>query len=71
MTNVFIEPRPKGRDGEPISHYVVEEHADSPLGEFPTQQEAIDWARQHGHTPHVARVRHLDDKNKPDQWRAI
>lgn len=71
MTNVFVEPRPKGRGDEPISHYVVEDHADSVLSEFKTQQDAIDWAKRNGHTPHVARVRHLNDKKKPDQWRPI
>ncbi|OSC21592.1 hypothetical protein B8W69_28365 [Mycobacterium vulneris] len=71
MGNVYIEPRPKGREGDAISHYVVEDHADSELHSAPTQQEAIDWARQQGHSPLVARVRHLSDKKKPDQWRAV
>lgn len=62
MANVFVEPRPKGRDGDAISHYVVEDHADSVLAEFGTQQEAVAWANQQGHTPHVARVRYLTDK---------
>lgn len=71
MANVFVEPRPKGRDGDPISHYVVEDRADSVLAECDTQEEAIEWARQQGHNPSVARVRHLSDKKKPDQWRSI
>ena len=33
-------------------------------------EEAIDWARKNGHTPLVARVRHLNDKKTPDHWRA-
>jgi hypothetical protein len=28
------------------------------------------WAKKNGHKPHVARVRHLNDKSKPDHWRA-
>lgn len=56
MGNVYIEPRPKGREGDSISHYVVEDHADSELHSAPTQQEAIDWAKQQGHSPLVARV---------------
>ena len=72
MPNVFIEPRPKGRpEGSPVHDYVVEDHADHVLSTHNTQEEAIDWAKKHGHTPHVARVRHLNDKKKPDQWRAI
>jgi len=48
---------------------IVEDHADNVLATFKTQEEAINWARTNGHTPHVARVRHLSDKKKPDQWR--
>jgi hypothetical protein len=71
MTNVYIEPRPKGRpEGSQIDDYVVEDHADHALGTFKTQREAIDWAKNNGQVPHVARVRHLNDKRKPDHWRA-
>ncbi len=62
MSNVFVEPK----DG----HYVVE-HADGKSqGPFATQQEAIDAAKAGGHHPVVARVRTLNDKQKPDQWRS-
>jgi len=72
MAQVFIEARPKGRpEGSPITDYVVEDHADHVLATFKTQHEAIDWAKKNGHSPHVARVRHLNDKKKPDQWRAV
>src|SRR5262249_46982025 len=71
MANVYVEPRPKGRpEGSPIEDYVVEDHADHGLATFKTQREAIDWAKGEGHTPHVARVRHLNDKKKADHWRA-
>jgi hypothetical protein len=49
---------------------VVEDHTDHPLGTFKSQQEAITWAREHGHHPLVARVRHLNDKKIPDHRRA-
>jgi hypothetical protein len=69
--NVYIEPRPKARrEGDPIDDYIVEDHADHVLATLKTQQEAIEWARRHGHTPLVARVRHLNDKKKPDHWRS-
>lgn len=72
MTVVYVEARPKGRkDGEPITDYVVEDHADSVLATFKTQKEAIDWAKHNGHSPHVARVRHLSDKKNADHWRAV
>jgi hypothetical protein len=71
MAIVYIEARPKGRpEGNPIEGYVVEDHADHVLATFKTQHEAIDWARNNGHAPHVARVRHLNDKKRADHWRA-
>jgi hypothetical protein len=71
MANVYVEARPKGRpEGSPITDYVVEDHTDHVLSTFPTQHQAINWARQQGHAPLVARVRHLNDKKKPDHWRA-
>jgi hypothetical protein len=71
MANVYVEARPKGRpEGSPIEGYVVEDHADSVLGSFTTQAEAIEWAKTHNHHPLVARVRHLNDKKDPDHWRA-
>jgi hypothetical protein len=70
MPNVYVEARPKGRqEGTPIDDYVVEDHADHVLGTFKTQGEAIKWAEGQGHSPLVARVRHLNDKKKPDHWR--
>jgi hypothetical protein len=67
MTNVFVEPRPKGKpEGTPIRDCVVEDHADDELAAFKTQEDAIFWARTHGYTPHVARVRYLNDKKRPD-----
>ena len=71
MANVYVEARPKGRpDGSAISDYVVEDRADSVLATFSTQRQAIDWSKARGHSPLVARVRHLNDKKRPDQWRA-
>ena len=70
MANIFVEPRPKGKqEGSPITDFVVEDHADHVLATLKTQEEAIQWARSHG--PHVARVRHLNNKNKPDHWRKV
>ena len=71
VANVYVEARPKGRqEGSPIADYVVEDHADNVLDTFPTQREAIDWAKSEGHAPLVARVRHLNDKKIPDHWRS-
>src|SRR3569623_1394666 len=70
MANVYIEARPKGaQEGTRIDDYVIEDHADSVLATTRTQREAIDWAKARGHKPLVARVRHLNDKKKPDHCR--
>lgn len=72
MAVVYVEPRPKGRpQGNRIDDYVVEDHADRVLHTTDTQEKAIKWAKDNGHSPHVARVRHLNDKKKPDHWRAV
>jgi hypothetical protein len=72
MTSVFIEARPKGRaEGSAIDDYVVEEQGDRVLKTFKTQEDAIIWAKGEGHSPHVARVRHLNDKEIPDHWRKV
>jgi hypothetical protein len=71
MATVYVEARPKGREGTPIDDYVVEDHAGHVLRTLKTQAEAIAWAKSNGHSPHVARVRHLNDKKKPDHWRAV
>jgi hypothetical protein len=69
MAIVYVEPRPKGFEGSAIDGYVVEDFADHILGTFPTQLEATTWAKANNHAPLVARVRHLNDKKRPDYWR--
>jgi hypothetical protein len=52
MANVYVEARPKGRsEGTAIEGYVVEDRADSVLGSFQTQAEAIEWAEKREHRP--------------------
>ena len=60
--------RKAGRKVAPIEDFVVKEKGDRVLKTFKTQAQAITWAKSEGHSPHVARVRHLNDKEKPDQW---
>jgi hypothetical protein len=72
MANVFVEPEPRGRpEGSAITHYVVEyAHGARPTNvDYATQAEAVAAARQHGHSPLVARVRNTN-KGNPDHWRA-
>jgi len=70
MAVVYVEARPKGKpEGSPIKDYVVEDHADHVLGRSTPKHEAIEWSKKNGHTLHVARVRHLNDKKNADHWR--
>jgi hypothetical protein len=72
MAKVYVEARPKGRpEGTKIDDYVVEEADDKVLHTSSTQEAAIKWAKDNGHKPHVARVRHLNDKKNPDHWREV
>lgn len=72
MAVVYVEARPKGRlEGSPITDFVVEDHAGHVLATTRTQHDAIQWAKAQRHSPHVARVRHLNDKRIPDHWRAV
>lgn len=68
MSNVYIEPIPKG--GEAITGYQIEfdDHS-KPLGAYATQEEAITASKKLGHKPLVARVRKTN-KGNPDHWRS-
>lgn len=70
MTAAFIEHRPKATDPKAATthHAVVVGGQD--VKDFKTQKEAHDWATNQGYKPvHVARERHLQDRDKPDHWR--
>lgn len=67
MSNpLYINPKPTGYTVEPAN-------STGPLHTAATQEAAIDWAKKNhpNSTIHVARVRHLTDKNKPDHWRRV
>jgi hypothetical protein len=73
MTNVYVEPCPKGRpEGSAITHYVLEyEHGVSVDNvNHQTQESAINTARQLGHNPLIARVRNTN-KGDPGHWRSV
>ena len=70
MAAAYIENRPRSTDqsAEPKYFTVVVNGAD--YGVFSTQKAAKDKACTDGYRPvHVARVRHLQDRDKPDHWR--
>ena len=64
MANVFVEPIAAG------GYQIEFTDGTAPKGGFSTQADAIAAAKKDGHKPVVARVRHLNDKDKPDHWRA-
>lgn len=55
------------------SYKVEPAHSDKPLKVCRTQEEAIEWAKKNypDKPCHVARVRHMSDKRKPDHWRRV
>ena len=71
MTPAFIEHRPYASSEQaPTSHYVIVANGKETGETFPTQTEAKNAACKRGYRPvHVARVRHLQDRNVPDHWR--
>jgi len=70
MTAAFIEHRPKSLDPNAGTTHFVIVVGGKESGLFRTQKEAKDKACSDGYRPvHVARVRHLQDRDKPDHWR--
>jgi hypothetical protein len=70
MSAAYIEHRPKSSDrGASTTHYVVIVDGKE-IKTFKTQKEAADWAITQGYKPvHVARERHLQDRDTPAHWR--
>jgi hypothetical protein len=52
-----------------LPHFTSQPRAQ--LFRFKTQYAAIEWAKKNGYRTHVARVRQLNDKKKPDYWRSV
>ena len=71
MAAAYIEHRPKSTDQSAATkHYVIVTGGKETGTEFSTQKAAKDKACAAGYDPvHVARVRHLQDRDKPDHWR--
>lgn len=70
MSAAFIEHRPKSTDSQAsvTHHAVVADGKEAHTAK--TQQEAVEWARSKGYRPiHVARERHLANRDVPDHWR--
>ena len=71
MPAAYIEHRPRSTDPDTTtSHYVIVSGGREVGGTFSTQKAAKDKACADGYEPvHVARVRHLQDRDQPAHWR--
>lgn len=67
--HAYVEHRPRSTDKNAVTshHVVIVDHKD--VKEAKTQKEAADWALSMNFTVHVARERHLQDKDSPAHWR--
>lgn len=71
MAAAFIEHRPLAKDPKAATtHHAVVANGKEVKSDFKTQREAAQWAQSQGYAPlHVARERHLQDRDVPDHWR--
>ncbi|MBU9818623.1 hypothetical protein J1782_01800 [Rahnella sp. BCC 1045] len=68
-THAYIEHRPKSGDKfATTTHHVVIANGEV-VHEANTQKEAADWAFSMDFAVHVARERHLQDRDQPAHWR--
>lgn len=70
MAAAFVEHRPMATDPHAGTTHHAVVSGGREVRDFKTQKEAADWAISQGYTPvHVARERHLQNRDKPDHWR--
>ncbi|WP_312119985.1 hypothetical protein [Kosakonia cowanii] len=69
-THAFVEHRPKANDkSASTTHHVVIVNGKE-VHKADTQKEAAEWAFSMDFAVHVARERHLQDRDQPAHWRA-
>jgi hypothetical protein len=71
MAAAYVEHRPPSSNKDtPTDHHVVIVNGASVGGKFSTQLAAKNYACKEGYRPvHVARERHLQNRDIPDHWR--
>jgi hypothetical protein len=71
MSAAFVEHRPRSTDPQEMTrHYVIIVNGREVGGEFKTQEAAKVYACNAKYDPvHMARVRHLQDRDQPAHWR--
>ncbi|QQC66021.1 hypothetical protein [Paraburkholderia ginsengisoli] len=68
--HAYVEHRPRSTDKNTptLHHVVIVEHKE--VKQTATQKEAADWALAQDYIVHVARERHLQDRDQPAHWRS-
>lgn len=70
MTSAYVEYRPlSALQITGVTHHVVIVNGKE-VESFKTQEEAAKWAKASGYTVHVARERHLQNRDTPAHWRS-
>jgi hypothetical protein len=71
MAAAFIERRPKSFEPKThTSHFVIVLATGVEIGRFKTEERAKNRAYAEGFRPvHVARARHLQERDQPAHWR--
>jgi hypothetical protein len=70
MIAAYIEHRPLATNPQADTNYHVVVVGGGEIKAFETQKEAAEWAKKQGYRPvHVARERHLQNRDVPDHWR--
>jgi hypothetical protein len=70
MAAAYIEHRPLASDPRASTAHHAVVVGGQEVKTFRTQKEAADWAIGQGCKPvHVARERHLQNRDRPDHWR--
>jgi hypothetical protein len=72
MPAAYVEHRPLSTsEHTDVSHYVIVINGSEVHGSFQTQSAAKDFACKFGYrSVHVARHRHLRNRDQPDHWRS-
>ncbi|MCT4708946.1 hypothetical protein MUA04_01770 [Enterobacteriaceae bacterium H11S18] len=67
--HAYVEHRPKSTDEHAATEHQVVIVDGKEVKKTNTQKDAADWAINEGYSVHVARERHLQDRDKPAHWR--
>jgi hypothetical protein len=70
MAAAYIEHRPLASDSKAATTHRAVVVGGSEAKTLKTQKETAEWAKAQGDKPvHVARERHLQNRDVPDHWR--